>query len=48
MNSRLHISIIAVGKGNRFAAPLIQIDGLDKDEETKQTVFTWFDEDGRL
>ena len=48
MNSKVHISIIAVGKADRFLAPIIQIDGLDDKEETKQTVFTWFDEDGRL
>ena len=48
MNSKVHISIIAVGKGNRFLSPMIQIDGLDPAEQTKQTVFTWFDEDGRL
>ena len=49
MNSRIHVSIIAVGKGHRFAAsPIIQIDGLDPGEEAKQTVFTRFDEEGRL
>lgn len=48
MNSRIHISIIAVGKGQRFLAPIIQIDGLDPGEDAKQTVFTWFDESGRL
>ena len=48
MNSKVHISIIAVGKGNRLLPPMIQIDGLDEEEETNQTVFTWFDEDGRL
>ena len=48
MNSKVHISIIAVGKGSQFLPPIIQIDGLDDSEETKQTVFTWFDEDGRL
>ena len=48
MNSRVHISIIAVGKGNRFLPPMIQIDGLDSEEQTKQTVFTRFDKEGRL
>ena len=48
MNSKVHISIIAVGKGGRFASPLIQIDGLDPTEQAKQTVFTWFDEQKRL
>ena len=48
MNSKMHISIIAVGKGSQFLPPMIQIDGLDDSEETKQTVFTWFDENGRL
>ena len=48
MNSNVHISIIAVGKGGRFASPLIQIDGLDPAEQAKQTVFTWFNEDRRL
>ena len=48
MNSKYHISIIAVGKGNRFGQPLVQVDGADPDELTKQTVFTWFDDEGRL
>ena len=48
MNSKVHISIIAVGKGNRYLAPLIQIDGLDPIKQAKQTVFTEFDEEGRL
>ena len=48
MNSKVHISIIAVGKGNKFALPMIQIDGLDPVEQAKQTVFTWFDEKKRL
>ena len=48
MNSKVHISIIAVGRGTRFLDPMIQIDGLDSAEESKQTVFTWFDEEGRL
>ncbi|GEM_PF-4328064 len=48
MNSRVHVSIIAVGKEGRFAPPLIQIDGLGSAKQAKQTVFTWFDEDRRL
>ena len=48
MNSQVHISIIDVGKGNRLLKPLIQIDGLDATGQGKQTVFTDFDEEGRL
>ena len=48
MNSNVHISIIAVGKGSRFLAPLIQIDGLDSSGQSKQTVFTRFNEKGQL
>ena len=48
MNSKIHISIIAVGKGSRFGSPIVQIDGIDGAEETKQTVFTRFDDKGRL
>ena len=48
MNSKVHISIIAVGRGNRFLSPIIQIDGLDPVKKSKQTVFTWFNEEERL
>ena len=48
MNSRLHISIIAVHKDNRYLRPLIQIDGLDPDGSARQTVFADFDDEGRL
>ena len=48
MNSQLHISIIAVHKDNRYMRPLIQIDGLDPDGSARQTVFTDFDDEGRL
>lgn len=48
MNSQVHISIVAVGKGNRFLQPIIQVDGLDHLGNGKQTVFTEFDEEGRL
>ena len=48
MNSQMHISVVAVGKGNRFLQPLIQVDGLDPVGNGRQTVFTDFDEEGRL
>ena len=48
MNSKVHVSIIVVGKGNKFMSPMIQIDGLDPAERAKQTVLTWFSDDGRL
>ena len=48
MNSNLHISIVAVGKDNRFGSPMIQVDGLDPKGQVKQTVFTWFNDEGRL
>ena len=48
MNSDVHISLIAVGKGGRFASPIIQIDGLDPAKRAKPTVFTKFDQEGRL
>ena len=48
MNSRVHISMIGVGKGGRYASPLIQIDGLDPAGQTRQLAFTDFDEEGRL
>ena len=48
MNSRMHISIIDVCKGNRFLQPMIQVDGLDPAQKGRQTVFTDFDEEGRL
>lgn len=48
MNSRVHMSIIAVRRGNKYLLPLIQIDGLDPTEQSRQTVFTDFDEEGRL
>ena len=48
MNSKVHVSIIAIGRGNRFAGPMIQIDGIDDTEEARQTVFTSFDDEGRL
>ena len=48
MNSQIHISVIAVGKGNRFLQPIIQVDGLDPVGNGRQTVFTDFDEEGRL
>ena len=48
MNSRMHISIVNVCKGNIFLPPIVQIDGLDPAQHGKQTVFTDFDEKGRL
>ena len=48
MNSRVHISIIQVGKDGIFVPPIIQIDGLGERQQTKQTVFTDFDEERRL
>ena len=48
MNSKFHISMVAVGKGNRFAPPLVQIEGIQADDQSNPTAFTWFDEQGRL
>ncbi len=48
MNSKYHVSIIVVGKDNRYLSPIIQIDGLDAEEQTKQTVFTWINDERRL
>ena len=48
MNSKVHISIIAVGKGGKFMSPMIQIDGLDPTGQVNQLAFTDFDEEGRL
>ena len=48
MNSQVHVSILAVGKANRFLQPIIQVDGLDPVGNGRQTVFTDFDEEGRL
>ena len=48
MNSKVHISVIAVGRGERYMSPMIQVDGLDPKGEPHQTVFTDFDDDGRL
>ena len=48
MNSQVHISIIDVGKGNMLLRPLVQIDGLDPRGQGRQTVFTDFDDEGRL
>lgn len=47
-NSQIHISIISVHKDNEYLRPLIQIDGLDPNGSTKQTVITEFDDEGRL
>ena len=48
MNSKVHVSIVAVRKGTRFLAPMIQIEGVDPLSEVKHTVFTDFDESGRM
>ena len=48
MNSKVHISIIVVGKEGSYMSPMIQIDGLDPDGQENPTVFTDFDEEGRL
>ena len=48
MNSKLHISIIAVVNAGKAAAPLVQIDELGPEEDARQTAFTCFDDEGRL
>ena len=48
MNSKVHMSLVAVRKGNKLAPPLIVIDGIDSTEESKHMAFTWFDDAGRL
>lgn len=48
MNSRLNISIIAVGKAGSVGTPMVQVDGLGPDEREKQTAFTYFDDEDRL
>ena len=48
MNSKVNMSIIGVGRDNRYMLPLIQIDGLAPTDHGSQTVFMDFDEAGRL
>ena len=48
MNSKVNMSIIGVGRGNRYMLSLIQIDGLDQENHSRQTVFMDFDDEGRL
>ncbi len=48
MNSRVNMSIIGVGRDNRYMLPLIQIDGLAPTDDGRQTVFMDFDDEGRL
>ena len=48
MNSKVHVSIIVVGKEGRYMSPIIQIDGLDPEGQENPTVFTDFDEEGKL
>ena len=48
MNSKIHISIIGVGKGGKIRSPLVLITGIDPQEQAHHTVLTWFDDEGRL
>ena len=48
MNSKVHISIILVGKESRYLPPMIMIEGLDPTGQVPRTVSTWFDDEGRL
>lgn len=48
MNSKVHISIILVGRENRYLTAMIQIEGLVPTDEKPPTVTTWFDDEGRL
>ena len=48
MTSRVNMSIIGVGRDNRFMLPLLQIDGLAPTDNGRQTVFMDFDDEGRL
>ena len=48
MNSKLNISIIAVGQAGIVGTPMVQIDGLGPEEDARQTAFTSFDGEGRL
>ena len=48
MNSKANMSVIGVGRGNRYMLSLIQIDGLDQENHGRQTVFMDFDDEGRL
>ena len=48
MNSRVNMSIIGVGRDNRYTLPLVQIDGLGPTDQGTQTVFMDFDDEGRM
>lgn len=48
MDSKIHISIVAVLKGNKAAAPLIVIDGIDGSKESEHLGFSRFDHAGRV
>lgn len=49
MNSRVHVVVTAVLKDGRFRSPVIYVDGLDPNQPAEpRTVFTWFDDEGRL
>lgn len=48
MDSRVHVTILAVGARRRYCALLVQIDGLDPEGRSRQTAFSQFDEQGRL
>ena len=47
-NSKVHISVILIFKGNRFALPFIVVEGLGPRGPANQAVFTDFDAEGRL
>ena len=48
MNSKVHISIVAVRKEDRYLLAMIQIEGLVSTDQVPPTVKTWFDDEGRL
>ena len=47
-NSQVQISVIGVGKGTRFVAPVIMVDGIDSEDRNPRPLTTWFDAEGRL
>ena len=47
MSSKFHVSVIEVRKGDEFITLMTQVEGLP-DEQSKSTMLTWFDEEGRL
>ena len=48
MNSKVHISIILVGRESRYLPAMIQIEGIVPTNQMPPTVTTWFDDEGRL